>query len=185
MVQSYLMNNKQQHLDFRKANLADIPAMNELVNSAYRGETSKKGWTTEAEILDGQRVDAAGLQEELAKENNAFLLCFKDQVLVGSVFMQNKNTLAYIGMLTIRPELQAAGLGRQLLTAAEQWIADNWQLNIIEMTVIQKRQELIAWYNRRGYLPTGETQPFPYGDERFGKPKVDDLEFIVLQKELA
>jgi ribosomal protein S18 acetylase RimI-like enzyme len=174
---------EDKNLNFRLANINDVIQLSELVNKAYRGDSSKLGWTTEADILDGQRVDPKGLQEMIATNNNAILLCLRNNLLVGCVLLQNKShKAAYLGMLTVRSDLQAAGLGKQILAHAEAWIIKNWQSEHIEMTVIQKRSELIAWYEKRGFVLTGETQPFPYGDERFGIPKVDDLEFIVMRK---
>ena len=170
-------------INFRQATLDDVPAINDLVNSAYRGESSKRGWTTEAELLDGQRSDLQELKDIIADPNQAIILGLSELNIIGTVVVQNKTDCAYIGMLTVNPNLQGTGLGKQILSAAEDYATKQWNVKTIEMTVIRQRTELINWYNRRGYLPTGETRPFPYGDESFGIPKVKDLEFVVLKKE--
>ena len=105
--------------------------------------------------------------------------------LVGCVQLSHVSTkLAYLGMLTIDPKMQAGGLGKILMQAAEQFVVNEWQVSEMEMTVIRQRTELISWYERRGYERTGETRPFPMDDPRFGLPKTDALEFVVLKKEL-
>ena len=168
----------------RVADAADADTLAALINSAYRGESSKRGWTTEADLLGGQRTDPDTLRKTIADKRNAILLVEEEGAPVCCVFLQRKADGAYLGMLTVKPELQARGLGKRLVAAAEQWARGAWQAKTIEMTVIQKRRELIAWYERRGYANTGRTEPFPYGDEKFGLPKVDDLEFVILEKSL-
>jgi ribosomal protein S18 acetylase RimI-like enzyme len=173
------------NLNYRTAQDFDAPQLSILVNSAYRGAHSKKGWTNESELLDGQRIDTKMLAEIIDSKQDIILLGFDAQNLFGCVHLKNNDNHAYLGMLTIDPDLQANGFGKQLLAAAEQWIQNNWHSEHIEMTVIQKRTELIAWYEKRGYVVTQERRPFPYGDDRFGKPKLQDLEFVVLKKSLA
>ena len=158
---------------------ADIPALNQLINSAYRGDSSRKGWTTEADLLDGIRTDEAGLLAMLGNPNATILTYTSDNQLIGCVYLEKKGTDLYLGMLTVSPELQAAGIGRKLLEAAEDR-ARAQQCRAVTMTVIPQRTELIAWYQRRGYHPTGQTQPFPTGPQ-FGLPK-EPLSFIVLEK---
>jgi ribosomal protein S18 acetylase RimI-like enzyme len=174
----------QAKMTLRRAIPGDVEQMCELVNSAYRGEVSRQGWTTEADFLDGQRTDPRTLADLLNAPDNAFLLLFHGERLFGSVHLQKKVGFAYLGMLTIRPDSQGAGHGKILLAAAEAWVQKNWGLSRIRMSVIQKRQELIAWYQRRSYRVTEERAPFPYGDERFGIPKVADLEFVILERDL-
>jgi len=170
------------NINFRIAKLDDKHEINELVNSAYRGESSKTGWTTEADLLGGQRADLEEIEEILLDKNQAIILCVYDQIIIGTTVVQNKADCAYIGMLTVKPDFQKSGIGKQLLAAAENYITKKWQLNKIEMTVIKQRDELIIWYHRRGYINTGEIRPFPYDNPRFGIPKVKDLEFTVLKK---
>jgi ribosomal protein S18 acetylase RimI-like enzyme len=167
----------------------ELPAVAELVNSAYRGDSSRQGWTTEADVLGGQRTDPETLAAELATISGARLLTLREAPgapLLGCVWLQpTVETKAWhLGMLTVRPDLQDRGLGRRLLTDAES-AAAALGADRIRMTVIHVRAELIAWYERRGYRRTGETRPFPYGDLRFGEPRREDLEFIVLEKPLA
>jgi ribosomal protein S18 acetylase RimI-like enzyme len=169
-----------------RAKPADIGAIVELVNSAYRGDSSRRGWTTEADLIDGTRIDAAGLATVLATPGSAVLVMRAQSGLLGCVQLeQHAPDTAYIGMLTIRPALQASGLGRQLLAAAETFARRELGARHAEMTVISVREELLAWYERRGYVATGETRPFPYNDPAHGVPKDPGLEMVVLRKALA
>jgi ribosomal protein S18 acetylase RimI-like enzyme len=166
---------------------SDLEAIAALVNSAFRGDSSRAGWTTEADMVGGQRTDAESLRADLSARPDAVLLAMRDQsegTLLGSVWLEPKSPgVWYLGMFTIRPDLQSRRLGRTLLTAAEAFAAARGARRM-RMTVITVRAELIAWYERRGYARTGELQPFPYADERSGLPLRDDLEFAVLEKEL-
>jgi ribosomal protein S18 acetylase RimI-like enzyme len=169
-------------LRFHTATADDLPELNQLVNSAYRGDSSRKGWTTEADLLDGIRTDEAGLQEMMQEPDAAILCCRNEKdELLGCVYLKKKNNQLYLGMLTVNPELQGGGIGKQLLMAADER-ARTLQCSAITMTVISVRAELIAWYERHGYHRTGETAPFPT-DPRFGIPK-QALEFIVLEKDI-
>jgi ribosomal protein S18 acetylase RimI-like enzyme len=169
----------------RPATAPDVPAIVALVNAAYRGETSRAGWTTEADLLDGQRIDVEGLTAAIATPNQVILVYDPDRALVGCVHLERQNDDCYLGMLTIRPTAQGAGLGRALLDAAERWAMAHWSSRSMEMTVIAQRISLIAWYERRGYRQTGEQRSFPYGNPRFGLPRRDDLVFDVLRKPLS
>ena len=157
----------------------DIPAINRLVNSAYRGESSKKGWTTEADLLGGIRINEEGLRAMLQNPDVMILKYEEDDQLLGCVSLEQKGQNLYLGMLTVAPEAQANGIGKTLLFAAEK-IAVEQRYRAITMTVITVRHELIAWYERRGYRLTGEKQPFP-NDPCFGLPK-QPLEFVVMEK---
>lgn len=166
----------------------DLPAAAALVNSAYRGETSRQGWTTEADYIEGQRTDVASLTADLAANPGARLMLYRDgsgAELLGCVWLEPTGDAAvwYLGMLTVRPDLQDRQLGRTLLAAAE---AEAARLGArrIRMTVVAIRDTLIAWYERRGYAHTGETRPWPYEDDRFGQPQRGDLSFVVLEKAL-
>lgn len=170
---------------FRIAEPGDAESLSRLVNSAYRGESSKRGWTTEADLLGGQRTDPGTLRELISAPGNAILLMDKDADLIGCVFLRLKAEIAYLGMLTVQPDLQAGGIGKRLLAAAEDWVFESWRSRVVEMMVIRQRPELIAWYERRGYVNTHRTEPFPYGDDKFGLPKRPDLEFAVLEKHLC
>jgi len=167
------------------ATLADLPALHRLVHSAYRGDSARAGWTHEADLLDGQRTDEQALAEMIANPDQAILVARDGTLLSGCISVEIKSSgLAYIGMVTVDPERQNSGLGRQLLQAAESYARDHFGCSRAEMTVIALRTELIAWYERRGYARTGETRPFPAADPRFGLPRRDDLDCIVLEKSL-
>ncbi len=171
----------------REAQASDVGAITELVNSAYRGESSQAGWTTEANILGGQRTDAEAIAGMVAANGQAkeqTILVYEERGKVcACVYLKQKGSTAYLGMLTVSPKLQAGGIGRVLLVGGENWAKTNWQSVRIEMTVIESRLELIAWYERRGYLRTPKREPFPSHDPRFGVPLVENLMFIVLEKE--
>jgi ribosomal protein S18 acetylase RimI-like enzyme len=153
-----------------------------LVNSAYRGESSKKGWTTEAELLEGVRTDANTLLEQINQSDQTILKAIDgNQKIIGCVSLQEKKDKLYLGMLTVQPDIQATGIGKKLLSSAEEY-AKNKKIYCIEMTVISVRQELIEWYQRRGYQLTGEKREFP-SDPKFGIKK-QALEFVVLEKKL-
>lgn len=165
-----------------KATLKDVVEITKLVNSAYRGETSKKGWTTEANILEGERISELELTEILLCTENTFLIYRENNKIIGTVLLTNKKTELYLGMLTVSPELQNSGLGKKLLIAAEE-LAHSLQLPKIVMTVISIREELISWYQRNGYSDTGKREPFPsiYNDVVLHS---EPLEFSILEKTL-
>lgn len=166
---------------------ADLDPIAALVNSGYRGDSSRAGWTTEADLLGGQRTDADALRADLAARRDAVLLTLRDDPdgeLLGSVWLEPQGPdVWYLGMLTVRPDLQARQLGRTLLGEAEGYAASRGARRM-RMLVITVRDTLVAWYERRGYARTGETLPFLYREERFGIPLRDDLRFAVLEKSL-
>lgn len=166
-----------------QAELADIAEIVALVNKAYRGESSKKGWTTEADILGGIRTDKNGI-EEILNDANSLLLKYVDDKnkIIGCAHLQKKKHQLYLGMLTVDPAIQNKGIGKALLQTADIYALKE-NLRSIYMTVISVRKELIEWYERHGYKKTGETKPFPMNNEKFGLPK-QYLEFIVLEKKL-
>ena len=170
---------------FRVATLADVDAITALVESAYRGEASRKGWTTEADFLDGQRIDRQVLMDLIARKDARVVLVEREGQLLACCELQDQQGIAYFGMFSVRPDGQGAGIGNQLLVEAERIAGEEWRCREMCMTVIDIRNELIAWYERRGYQRTGEYKPFPYGDERFGIPKRDDLRFELLRKSLG
>lgn len=173
-----------ESLSFRAATEADIPALVELVTSAYRGETSRVGWTTEADMLDGQRIDPEVLRADIVRPRSVVLLAERDGALLACAHVAEEDRAGYFGMFAVRPELQGGGVGKRLLTEAERLVAADWRLPAMRMAVIDIRDSLIAFYERRGYARTGIHKPFPYGDERFGIPLRDDLRFEVLEKDL-
>ena len=163
----------------------DLPALHALIESAYRGDTARRGWSHEADLLEGQRTDLDALDATLADPAQHLLVLRDHDELRACVVLADKGAgLAYLGLLTVDPSRQSAGLGRLILAAAEDHGAAHFAATRIEMTVIAQREELIAWYERRGYARTGEQRPFPAHDPRFGLPKRDDLAFVVLEKRL-
>lgn len=196
--------NSAQPIVFRNATLADVPAVVELVESAYRGTGSRAGWTTEADLLDGQRTDELEICEiisgahsriRLAQQHNAIEQDLQQteararnnqtSSIVACVRIEKAGDAGYIGMVSVRPTLQAAGIGRQLLQEAERVIREEFGLSRARMTVIGQRETLITWYQRRGYLLTGKREKFPYDEPRAGTPRRDDLYFEVLEKTLT
>jgi ribosomal protein S18 acetylase RimI-like enzyme len=160
----------------------DVDALVVLVNSAYRGESSKKGWTTEADLLGGLRTNKKAIQDML-RQQGAIILTAKTETdrLVGCVYLHQKGDQLYLGMLTVAPDIQAKGIGNQLLLAAEKY-AREINCTVITMTVIDVRHELIDWYKRKGFQSTGEIRPFPT-DPEFGLP-MQPLQFTVLEKKI-
>lgn len=170
----------------RRADLGDVVALVALVESAYRGESSRSGWTTEADLLDGQRIDTEMMEATLRDPDCIVLVGTEGERLVGCCEVRREpGGSAAFGMFAVEPSRQAAGLGRELLAAAEDVAADELGARSMTMSVIEQRRELIDWYRRRGYEAAGESREFPYGDERFGLPRRDDLRFIVMVKILS
>jgi ribosomal protein S18 acetylase RimI-like enzyme len=189
---------------FRPATLDDVPQIVRLVQSAYRGPASRAGWTTEADLLDGQRVDAAMATAAVTAPDGVVLLARDGGSdggagggsgggpgggaggvgLVACCQLERRNGYAYFGMFAVDPQRQGGGVGRAVLAAAERYAADRWGAGELRMAVIVQRGDLIAWYERRGYARTGELSPFPYGDERFGIPRRGDLRLATLAKKL-
>lgn len=166
-----------------KATIEDVEALNVLINSAYRGESSKKGWTTEADLLGGIRTSAQGLTETIQTPDTTILKYVENGELLACVMLLKKENALYLGMLTVSPDLQGGGIGKKLLKEAENFAKER-ELGKIEMTVISVRSELIAWYERHGYVNTGKTKPFPMNDPTFGLPK-QPLAFTVMEKVLV
>ena len=165
-----------------KAISADAESINQLVNSAYRGDSSKRGWTTEADLLDGTRIDEAAVKELIEKTDTTILKFLEGNQLVGCVELRQEKGKLYLGMLSVAPTIQGKGIGKKLLHAGEDY-AKSIGINTMIMTVISVRKELIDWYVRHGYQLTGERKPFVVPDTRWGIPK-QELEFVVLEKKL-
>ncbi|HVR82212.1 MAG TPA: GNAT family N-acetyltransferase [Luteimonas sp.] len=176
-------------LRFHAAEAADVDAIVALVTSAYRGDASRQGWTTEADFLDGNRIDADVLRQDIERPRSRVLLAERDGELLACAHIAIEPSgdaeAGYFGMFSVRPHLQGAGIGKAMLDEAERIVRDEWQMPVMRMTVIDIRDELIAFYQRRGYRRTGVFKPFPYGDARYGVPRRDDLRFEVLEKELT
>jgi predicted N-acetyltransferase YhbS len=168
-------------MKIRAATLADVPALNLLVNSAYRGDSSRQGWTTEADLLDGIRTSEEALARMIQVPSAVILLTEENRIINACVYLEKKADALYLGMLTVRPDQQAKGLGSLLMQAAEEQ-AQAWCCDKIQMTVITLRHSLIDYYRRKGFEDTGERLPFP-SDPAFGIPK-QPLEFLVMEKNL-
>ncbi|MGW3988843.1 GNAT family N-acetyltransferase [Streptomyces sp. NPDC004830] len=172
-------------LTFRDATDADVDELVALIESAYRGDSSRAGWTTEADILEGQRTDPQGVLEVVESPDSRLVTVERDGRIVACCQLEHQGEHAYFGMFAVSPALQGAGLGKLIIAEAERQARETWGVTEMQMTVISVREDLIAWYERRGYRRTGRTTPFPYGDERFGVPQRDDLEFELLVKRLG
>ncbi|MFD4631779.1 GNAT family N-acetyltransferase [Streptomyces sp. NPDC058284] len=172
-------------LTYRDATAADVDALVALIESAYRGDTSRAGWTTEADLLEGQRTDPQGVAEVIESPLSRLIAVERDGGLVACCQLEHRGDHAYFGMFAVRPDQQGTGLGKVIIAEAERAARETWGVREMHMTVINAREDLIAWYERRGYRRTGKMTPFPYGDERFGIPQRDDLQFELLTKDVA
>lgn len=166
---------------FRKAVLTDVEAIVKLVNMAYRGESSRAGWTTEADILDGLRTSANEVERLISSEDSIVLLCLNDDELLGSICLEKQNDIAHIGMFVVNPMMQASGIGKCLLTEAESLARHMWGIEQFQMHVITIRRELIAFYERRGYVRTGILTEFPVNPDVW-QPKLAGLQLETLEK---
>jgi ribosomal protein S18 acetylase RimI-like enzyme len=171
-------------LSFRAATEADIEPVVALVESAYRGDASRAGWTTEADLLDGRRTGRDEIETILARERSRLLLAEVDGEMIACAHVAVEDGAGYFGMFSVDPQRQGGGLGKLVLAEAERIVREEWGCQAMRMTVIDVREELFAFYERRGYRRTGIKKPFPYGDARFGLPRRDDLRFEVLEKSL-
>ncbi|KAK3994439.1 acyl-CoA N-acyltransferase [Cladorrhinum sp. PSN332] len=178
-------------LTFRVATPSDAPTIQPLVQSAYRGDTSRQGWTTEADLLTGTRIDAAGIAAKISAPNSAVLLAYAPEnntLIACCEVLQRSSELAYFGMFAVDPTRQAGGVGRQVLAYAEEYAKSTLGVKKMEMSVIGVRKELIAWYVRRGYKDTGVRGDFPVEEVKgMGGAAVKDwteLAFVILEKEL-
>lgn len=178
------MSSLMTDLQFRAATPADLDAIVDLVTSAYRGDASRAGWTTEADFLEGNRIDREVLLADIERPRSCVLLAERDGELLACAHVGEEEGAGYFGMFSVVPGLQGGGIGKQVLAECERIARDEWLLPTMRMTVIDIRNELIAFYERREYRRTGIFKPFPYGDERFGQPLRDDLRFEVLEKPL-
>ncbi|HEX6574409.1 MAG TPA: GNAT family N-acetyltransferase [Gemmatimonadaceae bacterium] len=168
----------------RQATVEDAEEIATLVNNCYRGDSSRQGWTTEAHLLDGTRTNPDEIRELIQAPDSVLLILLDNSEIIGSVHLQKEPpSSCYLGMLVVKPTLQGAGVGRQVMQAAENFARDEWKADRMTMTVFAVRTELLAFYERRGYRRTGERRPFvSWGTN--GIPLVEGLEFEVLEKPL-
>lgn len=181
--------NSEASVTFREANSDDQKSLVSFINGAFRGDFSCQGWTTEQSLLDGQRLDGDMLNEIMNKPNMVILIFFepKEETLIGCVslqYQQSSNSV-YLGLLTVRPDRQARGHGKFILRISEKFIIEKWNPDYIEITVIVQRNELINYYERRGFYDTKRREPFPMNDPKFGIPKRNDLAFCIMRKDLV
>jgi ribosomal protein S18 acetylase RimI-like enzyme len=170
--------------ELQEATTVDYPAVIEMTNRAYRDISGQAEWKVET-LIRGTRIDESLLRDDLAA-SGARLLIWRDTAgaHIGHVRLEDSGDGSwYLAMLTVKPDIQDSGFGRQLLAAAENF-AKKHGARRMRLSVVHQRAELIAWYERRGYARTGETEPFPYGDDRFGRPIREDLFFEILEKVL-
>ena len=168
-------------LSFRRATNEDSGRIADLVNFAYRGS---QGWTTEAELLDGNRINLQEVQTLIEADGSMILLCVDGTEIIGSVHLRKMESAAYLGLFVVKPTLQGLGIGKRFMRAAENIAQKEWGIARMSMTVITRRQELIAYYERRGYRRTGHISPFP-ADAGASIPRVEGLQLEVLEKDLA
>lgn len=166
---------------------ADYAEVIALANLAYRGTGAEASWNVEEGIVAGQRLNDSLLREGLEAKKDGALLVWRetpDGLLLGTVWVNPVGDgVWYLGLLTVHPARQMGGAGRAVLAAAEDWVREHGG-HTVRMTVLFPRQTLIEWYERRGYRKTGETEPYPYHDERVGRPLVEGLYFVVMEREI-
>ena len=168
---------------FRLAQMADVASIVQLVNSSYRGESGKQGWTTEADLLDGQRTDEDEVTRLLQAQDSMIVLCLLDGKILASVQLEKHSEGAYLGMLAVNPVLQNQGIGKRLMAEVEAIAKRQWAAEKMLMTVINLRYDIIAFYQRHGYARTGRTVPFPTS-EKYGIQKVPGLMLEYLEKRI-
>ncbi len=174
-------------LQLTSAGLTEVDALADLINRAYRGETSRVGWTSEADILDGVRTTPTQLAALLVAPERHFLLAWHAQVLVGCIGLEklvDEPSTVQLGMLAVHPPLQNLGIGKWIIHQAEQWACAHWAVRMSQMSVIHLRDSLIAFYQRLGYKATDETLAFPVAPHLW-QPKVTDLKLRILRKALV
>ncbi len=160
----------------------DADELSTLVNSAYRGDTGRQGWTTEADLIDGTRTDAELLREIMKRPDSVILKYVDNEEIIGCVELRMEGQKLYLGMLTVKPTLQKSGIGKKIMQAAEAYAREKG-CSAIFMNVLTGRSELIAWYERQGYSDTGQRKPFAFTDPRYGFPK-KPLEFMIMEKKI-
>ncbi len=171
-------------LIFRRAVSEDASRIVALINSAYRGETSRQGWTTEADLLRGSRTEINEVTNLITADNSMLLLCLDAETLLGSVTLERHDDAAHLGMFAVQPQQQGQGIGKQLLAFAEHAAVDAWGVKSMVMSVITLRQELIAFYQRRGYHLTGTLKAFP-AESKLWEPLVSNLKLGLMEKSFA
>ncbi|MDB5528887.1 MAG: family N-acetyltransferase [Devosia sp.] len=167
---------------FRYAASADVGAIHALVERVYRGPEARAGWTSEADLLSQPRTSLAEVAGLIADDNHRFVLGERDGKLVACAMIERRGEAGYFGMLSVDPAVQTAGIGRALLAQLETSVGTLWKCNVMTLYVINLRHELIAWYERRGYVQTGRHHPFPF--EQHPASGRDDFDVLEMRKAL-
>jgi ribosomal protein S18 acetylase RimI-like enzyme len=171
-------------MGFRLAVPADAGALVALIRSAYRGETSRAGWTTEADLVSGDRIDAAQVLAMIGGPGSVLIVLDGGDGPTACCQLEDRGAgVAYFGTFAVSPAAQGGGIGRRLMAEAERLAVGRYAATSLEMTVLAQQDKLIAWYERLGFRRTGETRPFP-ADGKYARPLHDDLYFVVLAKPL-
>lgn len=170
-------------LTFSFAHHTETEAVAALINSAYRGDVSRLGWTTEADLLEGRRIDNAGVLHLLDKPDSLLVLAKQGKNVLGSLHLHAVGQKVEFSLFAVNPQKQGSGIGKKLLQQAEQTALETWQIQHFTMSVISCRHELIAFYQRRGYQLTGEFKPFPVNSALWMQ-KVEQLQLAVMEKTL-
>lgn len=168
---------------YRYATVDDTPILTSLLNRSYRGDSSRAGWTTEADLLSGQRIDKTGLLQLLNDPDSLILIARSEESILATIHAHREAGSVHFGLFAVEPTLQGSGIGKTLLTYAESEAVKRWGVHTSIMEVITHRSELIAYYERRGYVRTGEVIAFPESD--LWDKKVGSLELAVLTKSLV
>jgi ribosomal protein S18 acetylase RimI-like enzyme len=176
-----IQNNKLQELKLDYAFPGHAWEISRLVNSVYRGENSKKGWTTEADLLEGIRITVNKILELIGKKNNEILLAVTDDKIIGCVHLEKINKKCHLGMLSVDVNYQKEGIGKYLMNESEKYAKEVFRCGEMEMKVIGQRKELIEYYIRQGYKLMGEKENFSL-NTHFGAPKRNDLYFEYMVK---
>ena len=168
---------------FNHAKLTHIPIITSLINRSYRGDSSRAGWTTEADLLSGQRIDEAGLIQLVNDPDSLILIAHSEESILATIHAHRENKSVHFGLFAVEPSLQGGGIGKELLAYAESEAIHKWGVNTAIIEVITHRSELIAYYERRGYVRTGEMIAFPESD--LWDKLANNLVLEVLAKDLS
>jgi len=173
----------EKAIHFRFAAGDDAGAVAALIERAYRGAEAAGGWANEADILTGPRSNVGEVTALIGRADSRFLLAEDAGVLAACALIQDHGAgAAYFGMFAVAPDRQAGGLGNAVVAEAEASARRLWDVRTMELTVINLRDTLIAWYARRGYALTGKTEPFPFGEHSGALRK--DFHLVVMRKSL-
>ncbi len=180
-----MQSNFLPRLKFSFAEESQSQGITSLVNSVYRGENSKKGWTTEADILLGIRISEEKVREIICSKNNVILLASLGDKIIGCVHLEKKGNICWLGMLSVNVDFQTFGLGKMIIEKSEAFAKETFNSTVMKMKVIGVRRELIAYYRRRGYSLTGEQEDFLTAEDTFGEPNTQNLYFEILSKNIT